>query len=835
MKPAFLVLLCAFLSFQLEAQGQRGSRPGGARTIQIKGQVFDEDSGMPLEYATVSFYSKRDSSLTGGGLTDELGEFKIETRAGRLYGLIEFLGYSPYYLDPIPIDFQRMRAGETEFELDFIYLSTEGVSLTEVEVRAEKSETIFALDKKIFNVGKDLANRGGTAEEVLDNVPSVTVDIEGNVSLRGSTGVRILVDGKPSGLTNNANGLRSIPANTIETIEVITNPSARYEAEGMAGIINIVLKKNTKKGFNGAFEVSTSYPLYFEDVELGYGIGANLNYRKGAINWFLNYGLNLRNSPGGGFTYQETYTPNQTLILDQTRRMNRSGLSNGLRAGFDYYLTERQVFTGAFNLRLSDEDNNNVLTYKDFVNSISEQIGFTERNDFEFEDETRADYSINYSNQLSSNRNHKLELQARYSEHSETEGSDFTELINDLVTNQQSELNQYSGNAEADQTWLFQADFTRPFTKDHKYEIGLRTSLREISNDYEVGNFVNDVSVQIDSLSDNFLYDEDVIAAYGTYGNKHGIFSYQLGIRTEMTVLKTSFKNDVTVLDTNYVNLFPSGFFSFDLGGGHALQTSYSRRIRRPRFRELNPFFTFSDNRNTFRGNPGLLPEFTDSYEINHLKQWDKANLSSGIFYRHTTDGISRIREQFGNGNSNTFPVNASTNNDLGLDVNFSFWGIPWLRLDGNITAFQFKTEGTYQASQRVIDLGAEDFTYSGRLTSRFTFWKGSNLQLRANYRGPRNSAQGERESITSIDLGWSKDFFKRRLTLTLSARDIFNGRKRRYIYDEPDFFVRGEFQWRGSRLGLTASYRINQSQKRSRSRNRNGGSGGQDFEGGEF
>ena len=269
----------------------------------------------------------------------------------------------------IPFDRDAIRSGNRTIDLGVVGLQVAGIALNEVEIRAEKSETQFSLDKRVFNVGKDLANQGGTAQDILDNVPSVSVDIEGGVSLRGSEGVRILIDGRPSGLANqdNANGLRSIPANLIESVEVITNPSARYEAEGMAGIINIILKKDKGSGFNGSFDVNGGYP---EQA----GVGANVNYRKGKVNWFANLGLNRRVSPGRGFSLSTLDRPTDTFIQEITRESDRKSLSNSARFGIDFFPSEKEILTGALLYRRSDEDNFSALTYNDFINTFPDNL-----------------------------------------------------------------------------------------------------------------------------------------------------------------------------------------------------------------------------------------------------------------------------------------------------------------------------------------------------------------------------------------------------------------------------------------------------------------------------
>jgi len=824
MKKLILLLFLCFVGLNhLDAQRRQGKRggPGGSRKgapkINIVGKLINSTSGQGLEYATISVFSKRDSSLVGGGLTEPDGTFNVEARPGPMYAQIDFLGFESLMIDPIPFDRDKIKAGERKIDLGEIQMFEGGVALEEVEIRAEKSESQYSLDKRVFNVGKDLANRGGSAEDILDNVPSVTVDVEGEVSLRGSTGVRILIDGRPSGLASAGNGLRSIPSDMIDKVEVITNPGARYEAEGMAGIINIVLKKNTGNGFNGSFDVSTGWPTR-------YGAGANINYRKGKINWFANYGINFRSGPGRGFTYQENTRADTVYITDLQRSRNRGGLNNSIRTGIDYYFTENKTLTGYLQYRKSDESNESTVIYNDFVNNINNPTSITTRLDDEKEDESNLEYSLNYRNQIGGDRDHEFKASLQYRDDIETENSIFTESFDPLDAVPYNSLNQRSNNAEKNKNWLVQVDYTKPLSsKDHKLELGVRSSFRRINNDYLVEE-ENSLGVfeSLEGLSNNFNYDEDVHAAYASYGNKHNAFSYQVGLRAEYSDVFTELEQTNELNPRSYFNLFPSAHINYQLSEENAVQLSYSRRINRPRFWDLNPFFTFSDRRNFFSGNPNLDPEFTDAYEVGNIRYWEKATLSTGLFYRHTRDNIERILEVQSNGNTLRFPQNLSTQDDFGLDVSISYSALKWLRLDGNANFFRSITSGKFGDQ----DFSADTYTWFGRMSSRATFWE-SDLQVRVNYRGARLTAQGKRLPAGSVDIGWSKDLMNKNMTITLSGRDLFNSRKRISEIDIEDLYQRSEFQWRVRSFVLSANYRLNQKKKRGGQGGNRGDSGG--------
>ncbi|MBT8218397.1 MAG: TonB-dependent receptor family protein [Bacteroidia bacterium] len=824
----FLFTACIFTltAFSVTAQdekisGPRVSDPDDLALILVEGAIVDQETATPLEFATISIFSKSDSSLVTGGLTDLDGRFSIQVKPKSYYALAEFIGYKNQIID-VPFNRETVRKAGGKIMLGIIKMQSDAEMLDEIEVRAEKSETQFSLDKKVFNVGKDLANRGGSAADILDNVPSVQVDIEGTVSLRGSEAVRILIDGKPSGLagSGSSNGLNSLPANMIDKVEVITNPSSRYEAEGSSGIINIVLKKDRRGGFNGAFDATVGLPET-------YGVGANINYRKGKLNWFANVGVRKSTGPGSGNTYQERYLPGLTTISDQSRSSDRDRFSNSGRFGADYYLKDNEYFTGSLLYRKSDNSNLSLVNYLDYENSLDNLVGSTVRQDDETEDRENLEYSLSYRKEYGS-RDHRLDITMQVRDNTESESSIYLEEISNVFSEDVT-LNQRSNNDEKQNTTLFQLDYRQPLgSKDHKVEFGLRSSLRTIKNNYLVEEDVDGLWETITGLSNDFNYDEDIHAAYTQYGNRYGKFSMQVGLRAEYAFISTQLLTTDEINDRENFRLFPSIFLNYEFSEGNAMQVSFSQRIRRPRFWDLNPFFTFSDSRNFFSGNPNLDPEYSDSYEVGYIKIWDKATLGTSLFYRKTTDKIQRLQTVNPDGTTLRMPENLATEDNLGLDVNFSYNGVKWLRLSGNANFFNNKVDGTALAPE----LSAESFTWFGRMTARATFWKGSDLQLRMNHRGARETTQGESDPITSLDIGFSKDILQKNGTLTLSIRDVFNSRRRSGTTVGEDFFIQSDFQWRARTATLTLNYRINQKKSRRPSRNQGGG---QEFEGEQF
>lgn len=816
LKPVITVLFLCVSTVLLFAQNQGPAVPAVEieQRSKIVGKVVGADGGEVLEFAAVSLFTKKDSALVTGGVTNEKGEFALDADPGAYYAMVEFISFKPYLIEDIVL-----AKGQRKLDLGTIKLMSDATVLAQVEVRAEKSTMQMSLDKRVFNVGKDLANRGNSVTELLDNVPSVSVDIDGNVSLRGRDNVRILINGKPSGLVGNgdANGLRSLPANMIDRIEVITNPSARYDAAGMTGIINIILRKENKAGLNGSFDINAGNPDNF-------GTALNMNYRQSKLNLFANIGVRYRRSPGDRNLYQEFYRNDTTFILRESGDRLRGGWSNTYRFGMDYSFTPKSVLTGAFSLRQSNEDNFSTLNYEDFVFSLDNPTRVTRRTDDEKEDETDLQYSLNYK-KTTDKKGEEFTIDFQYEENAEVETSDFLEqyFLSDQSASGAADLLQRSSNDEGVRQYLFQVDYVYPIGKEGKFEAGYRGSIRNIDNDYLVEEF-NDAKWQnLEGLSNNFIYDEGIHGLYVSVGNKINKFSYLLGLRGEYSDVRTELVNTEEVNDRSYLNLFPTAHLTYDLPGQNAVQLSYSRRINRPRFRYLNPFFSYSNPRNFRGGNPNLDPEFTDSYEVTHIKYWEKASLSSSVYYRYSTGVIESIRTIDNVGNTYSIPQNLATENAYGLEVTYSMNPYKWWRLNGDLNFYRSLTDGNNVGA----NLSADNLSWFGRVTSMMTFKEKLDIQLRFNYRAPRTTTQGTQRSMSNVDLAFSKDIMKNKATVTFSINDLFNTQLRRYTSFGDDFFSEGQYRWRRRQLLLSFNYRLNQKKKRGGGRQRGGNSGG--------
>jgi ferric enterobactin receptor len=793
------VCLCISIVFAEVSFAQNAGK------LKLKGKIIDAQSNAPLSYASVRLFKLPDSSFVTGNITNDTGDFSIDAPAGTYYALLEFIGYKA---TKTPVF--SLTPDNSPHDLGTLKIATSSQTLDEVEVRAEKSSMEMTLDKRVFNVGKDLANAGGTAVDILTNVPSVSVDIDGNVSLRGSSNVRILVDGKPSGLVSikGGSGLQQLQGSSIERIEIITNPSARYEAEGMSGIINIILKKERKEGFNGSFDVITGIPTNL-------GLAANVNYRRKNLNFFVNYTTSYRNTPGRNSQYQELYRGDSTLITQQNSTSSLKGQNNSARAGIDYFFNENNVLTGSYLWRISKGKRFSDIRYRDYLNNLNNPTGLTNRTQDETETEPNSEYAITYKRKFE-RKGHELSADVRYLDNWEDSDQYYNQATfkPDGSASDIPAILQRSLNYETEKQLLFQVDYTQPFAKDGKFELGARSSSRDMTNDFSLTQRGNDGGwFDIPGFTNDFLYEENINAAYGIVGNKVNKFSYQAGVRAEWTNVTTTLRKTNEVNPRKYNNLFPSVHLTYEFPKQNSMQISYSRRIRRPNYNDLSPFSTFSDSRNFWSGNPDLNPEFTDVYELGHIKYFENGSISSSLYYRFTDGKIVRIRTVDETGNSFTRPENLATENSFGYEFTTSLSPYKWWKIDGSFNFFRAITNGAnFDAS-----LKSDTYSWFTRLTSRFTFWKNTDFQIRGNYEAAQQTPQGRRKAIAVMDLAVSKDILKNNATLTLNVSDVFNSRIYRSITEGVNFYTESRGQGRLRQVNLTFNYRLHQAKKKTK------------------
>ena len=756
--------------------------------IKIQGEVN-------VPFSSIRLF--KGATLVTGTIGNEKGKFTLEVAAGVYDLLIESVGYEPLKM--------ANQSFSSSVNLGLISVKESNQTLNEVVVKGQKASMELNLDKRIFNVGTDLANKGATASEILGNLPSIQVDPEGAIKLRGSDNVRILIDGKPSTLAgiNGSSGLQSLQGNLIDKVEIITNPSARYEAEGMAGIINIVLKKNQNQGFNGAIETTSGYPENF-------GGTAIVNYRKNKLNFFVNYGAFYRRTPGRGNIYQEVYTGKQTNFLEQRSQSNVTGLVNNVRGGADYFFNDKTILTASYIYRRTDVRRISDFYYLDYKGT--ELFADTYRQQDEKEAEPNGEYALTFKKSFKK-KGQEFSADLRYLDYWERSDQLYTQIGKkpDGSNFPEQSLNQKALNDEYERQWILQADYVNPIGKDGKFEVGLRTSFRDMINDFIVTERqASGEYTVVQGLQNVFNYQENISAAYAILGSKVNKFSYQFGLRAELTDIQTELERTKEKNPRNYANLFPSAHFTYTITPDNSFQLSYSRRVRRPTYNDLSPFVTFSDNRNFFSGNPNLNPEFTNSFDLGHLTYFDKGSISTSLYYRQTTGKIERIRTVDTLGFSRTLPANISDLQSMGLEVASSWNFTKSYKADLSLNAFRAIAD----ASNINAAFKSDTYSWFVRHSSRIKLGV-TDFQIRANYEAPQLTPQGSRGYMAWMDLSASKDIMKGNGTLTLSILDIFNSRINRYEsrFIEPrdgsGFFTRGQSQGRLRSVNLTFNYRF--------------------------
>ena len=818
--------------------------------VTVKGTIVEEGSNIPLEYATITFKTKSDNNVIAGGITDTKGRFSIDIPTGTYDITLEYISYKTktYFNKNIT----------KNINLGTIALAVDIESLNEVEIVAERTTVEIKLDKKVYNIGKDLTTAGGTVSDALNNVPSVTVDIEGAISLRGNENVRILINGRPSALAGfgDSNILSQLPAEAIERVEVITSPSARYDAEGTAGILNIILRQKETLGFNGSINLTAGNP---DNI----GVSANLNYRTENYNLFSNFGWRYFDAPRTRFndvTYfdrfidGETVEPEYRRIIEdeEVERLNRN---YNVSLGMEYFLNESSSITGSLFYRLGSDADLSLNESERFNNgSIVEE---TLRREKEIEQDNSYQISINYVKRFGDDSDHKLTADFQFENDAEN-GSTF--LNEDYITTDQINPEPFQIEEEfvdEDQKeYLIQADYVLPLGKDSRFEAGYRGTFENSVTDYLLRqeNLDNGNLEINDTISNLFDYEENVNALYTQYGTKFGKFSFLLGLRLENTQLKGKINSRLTDeelveafgfpidtdFDNNYLGLFPTINLIYNLSRAdsdneESVTLGFNRRINRPRGRFINPFPSRSSRTNVFQGNPNLQPAFSSTYDLGYLKRWDKITLTSSIYYQYETDSFERVEENTGQQTTDgidiirTIPVNLSSNKRTGAELGILYSPKKWLRLNSSLNFFQFVTEGEFNG----IDYSTKNNSWFARFSSKVTLPGKIDWQTNARYRGSRQDAQSDTEGILSIDLAFSKEVLNNNLTVSLNVRDLLNSRKRQST-TTTDFFERyNESQWRLRQINLSLIYRFNQKlKKRERSGRGNGGDDDFDFEG---
>ncbi len=802
MKPFFTIILGLGALISVLAQS-----PDSQKEITLRGTVQDKDDGFPLEYATISLVNTTDPSNITGGITNQNGDFAIKAPAGVYDIKIEFISFAP--------EIRKAQRLFKNTDLGVVQLAIDAATLENVMVIAEKTTVEFKLDKQVYNVGKDLTVRGGTVSDVLDNVPSVSVDVEGNVALRGNDDIRILINGKPSGLVglNSSDALRQLPAESIERVEVITSPSARYDAEGSAGIINIILRRSKLQGLNGAITANAGYPET-------YGLSGNVNYRTGDFNFFTTAAYNNRGSLGNSFTrslFPDGNTVTETRTFDRQRR----GLTGNF--GVEYYIDDNTSLTGSVVVRDSDNDNlsENTIVQTGTVNSTSFRISPEEETD------NTLQYSLNFDKRWENDGNLSIELQLEDSSEDE-----FTNIRNIGLETQRETIQ----TLEDQNRFLAQLDFVQPIGENHRFEAGYRGNFNELNTDYTVTeDFDNDGVFEVNTdLTNNLIYTENVNALYTQWGSKVNKFNYLLGLRMEHTAIEVDQRTNNTFNNRDFTNFFPTVNLNYELTEKQTLSLGYNRRIRRARNRFINPFPSRTSQTVLFQGNPNINPSISNGLDLGYLNRLGKVTLSGSIYFRRSEDVFQFITRLTGeqvevNGvlidEQVRTPINLAQNDRYGGEITMTYSPSRKWRMNINANLFRSETSGFFEG----VDFGNENTSWTLRLNNKYTLPAKIDWQTRLNYRGPTENAQSTTQGIFTASLAFSKDLFNENASIAFNVNDVFNSRKRRSDIFEP-VIGESEFQWRERSFNLSFTYRFNQKKKRQREGYQ--GSGDDDFEG---
>ena len=799
---------------------------------QITGKVIDASTKQGMEFANISLRKTGSKEFIKGTVSDQLGAFSLEgVSNGNYVVAVSVVGYATFEKE------LTIGTGQKTINLRNILLKEDTQLLNEVQVVGQRSQMKFEIDRKVFNVDQSLATAGGSASDVLGNIPSVQVDPEGEVSLRGNSSVTVWINGKESGLSadNRAQILEQLPAESIERVEVITNPSAKYNPEGTAGIINIVLKKNRKAGYYGSLQAGV-------DTRGGYNAAGNVNFSSGKFESFVNVGTRVRKSEGEGYTNRQNLDDNGNPVsyLNQLRNDEDTRKPVIARMGTTYHATDKDHFSfSGFGL-LGRGDETDWLNYTSnipgsFTNSLRTSAEKRKMNIGNFE--------IGYKRDFSEKSN--LDLSASYNLVNITPESSFLQVSNYAGGTSTSSY-QFQENVMKPRKWEFQADYVTEFGEQNKIEAGYKGEFLTSKSKVSTYSGTSEGNAAFnEGLYNNFTYDQNVNALYATYSKRINRFGIQLGLRGEHTRTNTNSlgynqsETDHPAYKDDYFSFYPSAFLSYQLPSNNELQLNYTRRVSRPWGGQLNPFVNLTDSTNISYGNPLLLPQYSNSLELNYIKNWENHTLSASLYYRNTDNVIQRISYRDGDIMKSTFENIAKTqsagtelilkNNlfrmiDLTSTLNFYY-----NKLDG----FSYLPAG---ATTPVVGEADEDFSWSARIIANVMLPWGVSLQATGDYNSRELVAQGYRKANHAIDLGLRKSFLDRKLSLTINTRDLLNSRKRETITSGSGFSQESVFARSGRTVGFTLTYNFGNmkgsSKRPDRQEQQNNGDGGMMEEG---
>ena len=790
-------------------------------TGKLSGILTDAATKKPVPYATVTLQHLQNTQIFTGGLADSTGHFLIEPLVPGMYKLsISFIGYTTV-TDTIKIDPQ------SPTDIGTVLLKADARQLGEVVISEERDDFQMNIDRKVFNVEKNAIVQGGSALDVLRQVPTVNVDVDGKISMRGSENLVVFINGKPSGLTvqNRDQILQQIPASNIERVELITNPSAKYDAEGMSGIINIVTKKSMPNGKYGSITA---------------GVGTFHKYNASASFSFRNEKWTVTNTLG--FRY------NRNFVVGYTTRTNfldsippysanqyndgyRRGVSPTLTGNIDYSFNKKSSLSLNYMFSYYNGFSPDSIRY-DFLDSADWLYRLYYRNTQETSNDYDVDAGLTFIHKFPK-KERELVAMASVSYIDEKEEGNFIQREYTLYNEPDASfLPGLSNNYQHERSLISitQLDYTHPFAEKFKFETGGKVNIRRFDNEFVADTFdYTENRLIVDSIKTNrFIYLENVNAVYGNVAGKIKSFGFQAGLRIEQTNVTGEQVIGNSSFTKNYVNFFPSVFLTYDITKVHALQLSYTRRINRPWSGQLNPFTEYSDPLNLRRGNPDLNPESIDAVELSYTAQMKSHTFITTGYFRYVSNVIQRYREIDSAGVSTVTFINLDYSLNFGLEFIARNRWAKWWSTTTNVNVYRNQLFGSNQSGE----LNATNFSYNIRFQSNWKMAKVAEFQVSLFYMGPNTFSQGRMAEMWSLDAALKFDLLKGKLNLTLNVQDIFNTR-RMMIYTEDDTFIGDVYRKRESRIGtIQVTYKFGNAQQPQNQRRRNNGGG---MEGGEM
>jgi outer membrane receptor protein involved in Fe transport len=766
------------------AAQQPAPGPGGT----VSGKVQDRASGAPVPYATVNVKDAA-AQLVGGGISDEQGGFRLEgIPAGELVIEFRFMGYQTVS-QPLVVG-----AAGSKLDVGTVLLQPDATQLDEVTVTGEKPGISLQFDKKVFEVGKDVMSQSGLANDVLGGVPSVAVSPTGAISLRGNSNVTVLINGRRSGLTQ-TNSLDQIPAGQIERVEVITNPSSRYDAAGTAGIINVILKKNKTAGLGGQLRAVGGLP---NDTRLN----AGLTYKSEKVNVFANAGLRFSDYLGRYRTSQITGLNGRAATLDQRQLDNRHDDSRVLYAGADYYLNERNTLTAAFFKDETRDRDKTALQY-DYARPGGPPDSTLLRNGNSRENRSYNQLEFNYT-RLFAQDGRKYTVDVQYDFWNSGKDWDLAtrRLYPDAATLPGIRTRSVGGSRDL----LVQTDLVQPLNERATLEFGLKAESRQVTSDFLAEEQQGAAWAVFRDIDNQLQYDELISSGYAQFGSKWSKLSYLLGLRAELTRITIADREGAYNNKKNYNRLFPTLNLSYQLREGLTSQLNYSRRINRPSLWSLFPFNELTDLNAQSVGNPDLNPSYGDALEWGLLRNWAKVTFNPSVYYQRTTGFIQPYTYRDPTGTFISTPVNLSRETRRGLELSVLYNPAKWLNFNAELNAFSFSQQGQYR--EQNFDFAGQ--TVTGRFSTQLNLPANLRVQVRYNFTGARDNAQTRTRAIHYADIGLSKRCLHDKATLALDGSNIFNSNQIRTQTLGENYVFNQVSNRNAARYRLSFTYRFN-------------------------